>query len=77
MTRPQKMKAFHDDLFKGYLEILDGPSHVLNKMKGFWQYFAVPFEKNKKELKAIKKAQTPERYISSVNALMQNEGQWG
>ena len=72
----KKMKGFHHALVEGYQDVLDGPSHVLNKMKGFWQYFSIPFSGNKKQLKAIKKAQTIDQYIYAVDVLMEDEGIW-
>ena len=71
-----KFKDFHFDLVLGYQNLLDGPAHVLNKMKGFWQYFAKPFEDQKKQLKAIKKAQTIDQYVNAVNTLMEREGRF-
>ena len=37
-------KAFYTDLFGRYQALLSGPGHLLDRMKGFWKYFAVGFE---------------------------------
>jgi hypothetical protein len=34
----------HEALFEAYSRVLDGPAQVLNKMKGLWRYFALPFK---------------------------------
>lgn len=80
MTHPldktTRMKQFHAALFENYRAVLDGPSHLLNKMKGFWQYFSISFKQNKKALKRIKKSQYPEEYLSHVNDYFDNEAEW-
>jgi hypothetical protein len=61
------MKAFHGALFEAYSDLLSGPSHVMNKMKGFWQYFERLFEDCGKDMKKIKKSRRPDEYLSRVN----------
>ena len=63
----QRFKAFHGDLFDAYSSLLSGPSHVMNKMKGFWQYFERLFENCGKEMKKIRKSRRPEEYLSRVD----------
>ena len=65
--RPAGIKRFHHALYERYSDILDGPSHVLNKLKGIWRYFSVPYADHKKELKKINKAHHPEQYLELVN----------
>jgi tRNA-dihydrouridine synthase len=62
-----KMKAFHGALFDAYSDILFGPSHVMNKMKGFWQYFSGLFEDCERAVKKIKKCRNPEHYLEMAN----------
>ena len=50
-----RMQRFHEALFEAYHRVLDGPLHVLNKMKGLWHYFSVPLEDCQKTVKAVKK----------------------
>ena len=66
-----RLQRFHDDLLAAYIRVLDGPSHVLNKMKGLWRYFSIPFENNPKAMKAIKKAHGPAQYRTRVNAFFE------
>ncbi len=71
-----KMKQFHEALFDKYSSILDGPSHLLNKMKGFWQYFSLSFKENKKAIKKIKKSRYPDQYLEQANLFFDNDAQW-
>ncbi len=71
-----RMKRFHEDLFEAYGSILDGPSHLLNKMKGFWKYFAFSFKECKKAMKKIKKTRQPDQYLEQVNLFFDNDAQW-
>ena len=57
LLKIENMKQFHEALFDAYSSVLDGPSHILNKMKGFWRYASLPFKDCKKAMKKIKKSQ--------------------
>jgi len=70
-----RMQRFHEALFEAYNRVLDGPSHVLNKMKGFWSYFSLPFEDCKKTMKKIKKTRRPDQYLEQVNLFFETEAQ--
>lgn len=61
-----RMKAFHDDLFEAYSQALYGPAPVFNKMKGFWQYYAVTFNDSPRIMKKIKKSRHPEEYLAQA-----------
>jgi len=74
-----RMKAFHGALYDAYTVLLAGPSHVMNKMKGFWQYFSLFFKDCEKPVKKIKKSKTPELYLERVNHFFDTEArprQW-
>jgi tRNA-dihydrouridine synthase len=68
-----QMQQFHEALFEAYNRVLDGPSHVMNKMKGLWRYFSLPFEDCKKSMKNITKARLPEQYLERVNFFFETE----
>ena len=70
-----RMQLFHDTLFEAYNRVLDGPSHVMNKMKGFWRYFSLPFEDCKKSMKNITKSRLPEQYQERVNLFFETKAQ--
>lgn len=65
-NKTDKLKSFHDALFEQYSRILSGPTHILDRMKGLWQYFSQPFSDSKKAMKKIKKARTLDQYRSIV-----------
>ena len=65
----QKLKAFHDQLCSEYMALKIGDRNVLFKMKELWHYLICNFEDAKKQEKAIKKAQTMEKYKEAVNML--------
>ena len=70
-----RMQQFHDTLFEAYNRVLDGPSHVMNKMKGLWRYFSLPFEDCKKSMKNITKSRLPEQYLERVNLFFETKAQ--
>jgi len=72
-NKTQKVKEFHEALFQAYRNILDGPSHLLNKMKGFWRYFSLPFEGPKESMKKIKKSSRPDQYLKQVNLFFEKD----
>ncbi len=69
----EKTRQFHEALFHAYCDILDGPSHVLNKMKGYWRYFSLPFQSCRKTMKEIKKSRRPDQYLDLVNRFFETE----
>ncbi len=71
----QRIKAFHATLFNEYQAALEGPSHILNKMKGFWRYLSHPFADFTKSMKRIKKTTTPEHYLEQVNLFFDTEAE--
>ncbi|MDF1590399.1 MAG: tRNA-dihydrouridine synthase family protein [Desulfobacterales bacterium] len=71
----RRMQRFHEDLFEAYNRLLDGPSHVLGKMKGFWQYFSLPFEDSKKAMKIIVKTRRPDQYLAQANLFFETQAQ--
>jgi len=70
-----RMQRFHEALFETYTRVIDGPSHVLNKMKGLWRYFSLPFEDCKKTMKTITKTRRPDQYLERVNLFFETEAQ--
>lgn len=68
-----RMQQFHTALFEAYSRILEGPSHVMNKMKGLWRYFSMPFENCRKSIKKITKTRRPNEYLERVNLFFETE----
>lgn len=71
-----KMKQFHQGLYEAYRPVLFGPSHLLNKMKGLWRYFSLPFADCSKSIKQIKKSRRPEQYLELVNHFFDSEAKF-
>ena len=71
----EKMKQFHEALFDAYSTVLHGPSHILNKMKGFWRYFALQYKDCGKAMKRIKKSRRPDQYLDLVNLFFETDAQ--
>lgn len=64
-----RLKQFHFDIFAAYKEELDGPAHVINKMKEHWFYWAQAFCDRKKILAKISKTQAIGKYESIVEKI--------
>lgn len=65
--RTSLFSGFHETLFSGYSERLQGDSQLLMKMKNLWEYF-LP-ETDRKALKKIKKANKLPDYTTAVNGI--------
>lgn len=64
-----KLRAFHDEILDGYVEIMSGDRNTLFKMKEIWSYMGEFFEGSEKQLKKIKKANRVVEYRAAVNEL--------
>lgn len=69
------IRAFLDELYAGYREVLFGPRHVLDKMKEVCGYIARSFSNTDSMLKSITRAKTLEAYERSVQNMFVRE-QW-
>jgi tRNA-dihydrouridine synthase B len=56
------VEQLHNQLMYLNSSRLQGTSHVLNKMKPYWEYFALSFPGREKSLKKIKKSVTLDAY---------------
>ena len=74
--KPGTFKKFHDALFDEYRRIFSGPSHVVERMKGFWGYFSRSFADPRKFVKKVHKCRKPEPYQDLVNRWFETEAQW-
>lgn len=70
--KPEKLKEFHQLVFKYYSESMDNEGNVLNKMKQFWIYFSYNFNNQRKTFKAIKKASTMNRFKQEIHQIFAN-----
>ena len=65
----KKLRAFHDDLLKEYIEYNSGIVPVLFKMKEIWAYMGTTFPGGEKFLKRLRKTDKLEVYEKIVNEL--------
>lgn len=63
------LRAFHDEILNGYIELFDGDRNVLFKMKELWGYMIHIFSDNKKYAKKIRKSQKLADYNLAVSSL--------
>ena len=71
LHRKARFSKFHHDLVDEYCHRFSGPGHVLDRMKGFWRYFAVGFADGRRILKRIRKADSLDRYYQVVAAVLE------
>ena len=71
---PQEIKTaisqLHDQLLYQNSIRLSGESHLMNKVKPYWEYFAKSLPENKKGLKKIKKTSAFSSYINACNEVL-------
>lgn len=70
------IRRFHDDLYAAYREVMSGPAHPMDRMKGIWTYMAQSFVDGRKILKRIHRAKSPDRYIDIVNRFFDETPEW-
>jgi len=68
--RKIRFAAFHNDLLDAYGCQFCGPGHVLDRMKGFWRYFALAHADGQRLLKRIRKTRSLEHYRQVVAAVL-------
>ncbi|HWR91138.1 MAG TPA: tRNA-dihydrouridine synthase family protein [Desulfobacterales bacterium] len=71
--RLHKFKDFYEDLFARYQERLSGPGHLLDRMKGFWTYFAEMFGSGPSLAKRIHRTFALPRYLDAVERFFKEE----
>lgn len=65
----RQLQAFHDELYECYSDLLDGPAHLLGRMKQLWIYLSAFFPPEHKTWKLIKKCKTEPDYQGVVKKL--------
>ena len=68
------LRAFHDELYAGYREVLFGPAHVLDKMKEIWGLFGKSFPRAGRQLGRISQARSFEAYERAVDGVFAAAG---
>lgn len=64
------IKQLHNLLYDEFTEALSGPSHLLHKIKPYWDYFEVVYQPELRQMvKKVAKAGTPQNYRLAANDL--------
>jgi tRNA-dihydrouridine synthase len=67
------LKEFHDMVYSGYKDAIQGDRNVLFKMKELWIYMSPMFSEHEKYLKKIKKSETIWDYEIAVASLFREQ----
>lgn len=67
------LKEFHDLVYNGYKQVVQGDNNVLFKMKELWFYMIVMFSDNEKYAKKIRKAENLWDYNIAVSSLFHEQ----
>jgi tRNA-dihydrouridine synthase len=70
--KSEKLKEFHNLIFKYYTENMDNEGNVLNKMKQFWIYFSCNFTEQRKCLKLISKVNRMSKYENELKLIFRD-----
>lgn len=73
--RPMDVKtfrAYHDEIYAGYREVMPGDVATLHKMKEMWCYMAFMFDDPGKYTKNIKKASNLKKFEEAVDQMFEN-----
>lgn len=65
----EKFMAFHDEVLRGYVQIMSGDRNTLFKMKELWVYMSSMFPENERAYKKIRKAQSVREYEAAVEEI--------
>ena len=63
------LRAFHDEIYARYQEVLSGDKNALYKMKEFWFYMIHSFEDSEKYAKRIRKSKSAAEYEGIIVSL--------
>ncbi len=67
----EEVRAYHDELYSRYQQVMSGDKNLLFKMKEFWVYQMASFNDTVKATKKIRKAQRAYQYEEAVNELFE------
>ena len=68
--RIDRFRRFHDTLFERYAHVRHGPAHLVDSMKGYWNYFAESFPEGHRMLKQVRKLRSTEHYRALVDRFL-------
>ncbi len=65
----ERLKAFHDQAYRNWVEDLGDPNNVVGRMKELWFYFSQSFADCEKARKRIRKARSGVEYLDAAERL--------
>lgn len=68
-----KLQIMHNEIAKGHIELDNGKSDFLNKMKGQWFYLSESFENKQKVFKKIKKIRHIDQYEEAISWIFEQD----
>lgn len=68
--RLSRLRAWHEELYRSYSEVLCGPAHVLDKMKEVWSYLGASFSEKRRVLERLSRAKSLEAYEAAVSEIL-------
>ncbi len=69
----RRFREFHNTLFTEYLPVFSGNHHLVERMIGYWFYFADAFSENPKFVRKLRKIRKAEEYMELVNHFLEYE----
>lgn len=72
----ERFREFHDRLEAAYGERLEGPGHLLGRMKSFWSYFGPSFVGGHALMKRVHRSPRMEAYRDQVNRFFDGDPVW-
>ncbi|HNX24161.1 MAG TPA: tRNA-dihydrouridine synthase family protein [Spirochaetota bacterium] len=70
-VKSERIKQFIDYLLDAYIQELQSPAHVLDKMRGVWYYLSQSFPDSRKVEKRIRKAGSLNHYRDEVRRIFE------
>jgi tRNA-dihydrouridine synthase len=74
--KAERFKAFYEALFARYRERREGAGHLLNRMKGFWTYFACAFANGREMGKRVHRTFNLPNYLEIVERFFREDVEW-
>lgn len=67
----QRLRAFHDEIYEGYRELLSGDRNIMFKLKELWHYMVYSFPDAQKHEKKLRKINSCTEYEAYINWMFQ------
>jgi tRNA-dihydrouridine synthase len=68
--RDERIRSWHNDIYRRYREVLYGPAHVLDKMKEIWGYLRACYPEQAARISGLARVRTLLDYEIAVAAIL-------